>query len=63
MKLRQYSLAAVLAATLAAAGCSTSPTNAQIGTGVGAVAGVSKQTSFDGPDRSLAIVTVRMTQQ
>ena len=39
MKLRQFSLAALVASTLAFAGCSTSPTNAQIGTGVGAVAG------------------------
>lgn len=30
---------AILATTLACAGCSTPPTNAQIGTGVGAVAG------------------------
>lgn len=36
---RRFALATVFAAGLGAAGCSTSPTNAQIGTGVGAVAG------------------------
>ena len=34
MKIRHYSLATLLAATLAAAGCSSNPTNAQIGTGI-----------------------------
>ena len=37
--LRTLSTVALIAATLGAAGCSTPPTNAQIGTGVGAVAG------------------------
>lgn len=39
MKLRTLAITVSAAFTLAMAGCSTSPTNAQIGTGVGAVAG------------------------
>lgn len=39
MKLRTLVISASAAFTLAMAGCSTSPTNAQVGTGVGAVAG------------------------
>ena len=39
MKLRTLAITVTAAFTLAMSGCSTSPTNAQIGTGVGAVAG------------------------
>ena len=39
MKTRLYSIAAAAAIALFSAGCSTNPSNAQIGTGVGAVAG------------------------
>ena len=39
MNVRQLSLAALIALTLGAAGCSSSTTNTQIGTGGGAVAG------------------------
>ncbi len=38
-RLKRFALATALIGGLATAGCSTSPTNAQIGTGVGAVAG------------------------
>jgi hypothetical protein len=39
MKTRLYSIAAAAAIALFSAGCSTNPSSAQIGTGVGAVAG------------------------
>lgn len=39
MNFRHLITAAACAATLGMVGCSTNPTNAQIGTGVGAVAG------------------------
>ncbi|MBO9677835.1 glycine zipper 2TM domain-containing protein [Paenacidovorax monticola] len=39
MNTRHLCLAAATAAALALGGCATRPTNAQIGTGVGAVAG------------------------
>ncbi len=39
MQYRTFVLAAALAATLGLGACSSNPTNAQVGTGVGAVAG------------------------
>lgn len=39
MKLRTLALSAATALTLIMTGCSTNPTSAQVGTGVGAVAG------------------------
>ena len=39
MNIRTMTLSAIAALTLSLAGCSSNPTNAQIGTGVGAVAG------------------------
>jgi len=48
--LRRGALAAALLAGLATAGCSTPPTNAQIGTGVGAVVGgATGHVLFGGP--------------
>lgn len=50
MKTRSYILTAALVLGFSLAGCSSNPSNAQIGTGVGAVAGgVVGNAVFDGP--------------
>ena len=49
-RLRHLALAAALLAGLASAGCASHPTNAQIGTGVGAVVGgATGHVLFGGP--------------
>ena len=50
MKVRSYILSAVAAVSFSLAGCSSNPSNAQVVTGVGAVAGgVIGNAVFDGP--------------
>lgn len=50
VSLRPVALCAILLAALASAGCASRPTNAQIGTGVGAVVGgATGHVLFGGP--------------